>query len=163
MENQYMLKLFKAENRVKLFTVDEAMRRYDIIFKIDNVNIMSCYDRILENCGIKNKKHISIYKNFLLNLPIRSQIHFIRSNNDSGFKVTHSYDTFLSQMLAENIDVDLVYHSYEMATVVILRYLIKSNMLERAYQLLPRYDISTINACLTGLFLMWCNCAKGNP
>lgn len=163
MENQYMLKLFKAENLVKLFTVDEAMRRYDIIFKIDNVNIMSCYDRILENCGIKNKKHISIYKNFLLNLPIRSQIHFIRSNNDSGFKVTHSYDTFLSQMLAENIDVDLVYHSYEMATVVILRYLIKSNMLEGAYQLLPRYDISTINACLTGLFLMWCNCAKENP
>ena len=98
-----------------------------------------------------------------MNLPIRSQIHFIKSNLEPELKDIHSYDTFLSQMLAENIDVDVVSHSYEMATVVILRYLIKNNMLESAYQLLPRYEISTINACLTGLFLMWCNCAKDKP
>lgn len=163
MENQYMLKLFKAENRIRLFTVDEAIRRSDITFKMDGADIIDCYDMILEDCGIKNKKHISIYKNFLMNLPIRSQIHFIKSNLEPELKDIHSYDTFLSQMLAENIDVDVVSHSYEMATVVILRYLIKNNMLESAYQLLPRYEISTINACLTGLFLMWCNCAKDKP
>lgn len=60
-----------------------------------------------------------------MNLPIRSQIHFIKSNLEPELKDIHSYDTFLSQMLAENIDVDVVSHSYEMATVVILRYLIK--------------------------------------
>lgn len=61
-----------------------------------------------------------------MNLPIRSQIHFIKSNLEPELKDIHSYDTFLSQMLAENIDVDVVSHSYEMATVVILRYLIKT-------------------------------------
>lgn len=50
-----MLKLFKAENRVRLFTVDEAIRRSDITFKMDGADIIDCYDMILEDCGIKNK------------------------------------------------------------------------------------------------------------
>lgn len=160
MENQYMLKLFKAENRVKLFTVDEALRRSDIDYKINGIDIQTCYETLLKNWGINDKKHVIIYKNFLMNLPIRSQIHLVQSNMNEELKDIHSYDAFLSQMLSANIDVDLVSHSYEMTTVVILRYLINSNMLEGAYQLLPRYESTTINSCLMGLFLMWCNCAK---
>lgn len=75
MENQYMLKLFKAENRVKLFTVDEALRRSDIHYKINGTDIQTCYETLLKNWGINDKKHVIIYKNFLMNLPIRSQIH----------------------------------------------------------------------------------------
>lgn len=163
MENQYMLKLFKAENRVKLFTVDEALRRAEICYKIDGKDIRECYQTILKNCGIHDKKHIAIYENFLMNLPIRSQIHLVKSNLDENLKENHSYDAFMSQMLSGNIDVDLVSHSYEMTTVVILRYLINSNMLESAYQLLPRYESNTVNSCLMGLFLMWCNSAKDKP
>ena len=163
MENQYMLKLFKAENRVKLFTVDEVLRRAEICYKIDGKDIRECYQTILKNCGIHDKKHIAIYENFLMNLPIRSQIHLVKSNLDENLKENHSYDAFMSQMLSGNIDVDLVSHSYEMTTVVILRYLINSNMLESAYQLLPRYESNTVNSCLMGLFLMWCNSAKDKP
>lgn len=163
MENQYMLKLFKAENRVKLFTVDEAIRRSNIAIKVNGEDIEECYDKVLRECGVKNKKYLNVYKTFFLNLPIRSQIHFLSGNLSSEFKTTYSYDAFLSQMLAEGIDVDMVGHTYEKATIVILRYLIKSNRLEGAYQLLPRFEEPTVNACLTGLLLMWCNYATSKP
>lgn len=163
MENQYMLKLFKAENRVKLFTVDEAIRRSDIAIKVNGKDIKECYDMVLRDCGIKNRKYLNVYKTFFLNLPIRSQIHFLSGNLSSEFRTMFSYDAFLSQMLAEGIDVDMVGHTYEMASIIILRYLIKSNRLEGAYQLLPRFEEPTVNACLTGLLLMWCNCATSKP
>jgi hypothetical protein len=90
MEGQYMQKVIKPENRIRLTTLFEKIESYNYkIFILKNSSsldkktdynehlILNFYNSILKTFGIQSKNQAEAYTSFLLNLPLRTQIQFL--------------------------------------------------------------------------------------
>lgn len=174
-EGQYLLKILKPENRIHLNTIYVSMHTYGYEYNIQikekdddgkerqkETEILSFYNEILHQYGIHNPYQMEAYRSFLLNLSIRSQLHFLMTHREEPPTDIRCIDAFLSRMYANNIDVDLAANTPKMLNIVILRYLLKQRLVVEAYQLQPTLDNMDINSCLMGFSLLFAQKARKN-
>lgn len=161
LENQYMLKVFKAENRLHLYPLSYSIRLHNIDYsvkgatKATETKINEAYKQVLVKFGICGSGSQKVFIDYLMSLSIRSQINYLKLNWDSGkndFSILN-VEAFLSRMYAAGIEVQLAYANPNLLNTIILTYLTreKYDSLRDTYLLMPSTDNPEDNACLAGL------------
>jgi len=173
MEAQYLQKVMKLNRRVNLVPLNEKLpnytERFDILIRSADgelTEIQDYYGGILSRFGVFNKGQAEIYRNFLLGLPVRTQIQFMASLDDSNrlpFNNFHLADAFLNDLYENSIDVNLIYSSSKFLNTVILKLLLKVDILEEGYQLQPTLQNHSQNACLTALSFLSSEKMRSDP
>lgn len=161
-EGQYLLKVFKAENRIHLYSILEATNigkvEYHVKCPDENKSklLKDRYEAILNANGIIGSTSVNIFTNYLMCLSVRTQIQFLRNIPDKTIVDNiKKVDAFLSRMYASNIDVELIANNPKMLNVVILNYLLGLNIMPDTYLLMPTSDNENVNACVTGLTFLF--------
>ena len=160
LENQYMLKVFKAENRLHLYPLLYSIRLHNMEYRVKGAvqketKIDEAYKQVLKNYGICSATSQKVFTDYLMGLSIRSQINYLKINWDTkgnNFSIS-SIEAFLSRMYAAGIEVQLAYANPNLLNTIILTYLTKGkdNSLRDTYLLMPSTDKPEDNACLAGL------------
>ena len=102
MESQYLQKIIKPENRIRLTTLFEKINLYELEINLEDtiipdIDIISFYNQALATFGIHNEYQAEAYTSFLLNLPIRTQIQFLEELQKLNVsETTNVIDPFLS-------------------------------------------------------------------
>lgn len=187
MEGQYLQKVIKPENRVHLTTLLEKVTTYQteleikILINNQKFNLLVFYKIILAEFGIRNEYQAEAYYSFLLSLPVRTQFQFLleaqkrinievrgidphenslrKHDNDN----TNIIDAFLSDMYEKEVDVDLAKTMPKMLNIIILKLLLKEQLLSEAYQLQPTTFDTSLNSSLIALSFLFSQQAKANP
>lgn len=164
-EGQYLIKVLKAENRIHLHSLHEAIqtynRRYFVKYTEGTERIFAVEDKyteLLNRRGIENVSSVEIFLKYMLGLSLRTQINILQNDLHESIGEAHgiaSVDTFLSRMYAAKIDIDLMINNPWMCNIPILDYLVRYNILNNSYLLLPTDDNEGINACVTGLTFLF--------
>lgn len=170
-EEQYLIKILKAENRIHLHSVNDAIRTYKVKFlvkeTVETKNAVSLEDRyreLLNGQGIWNSSSVEIFLDYLLGLPVRTQINILKGKTkDENSSIREGLDVFLSKMYASKIDYELMVNNPKMCNVVILDYLVRKKILTNSYLLLPNDEDESINACVTGLTFIFMEKQRNNP
>lgn len=168
MESQYLQKIIKPENRIRLTTLHEKINLYGqkIVLEdtiIPDIEIMPFYNQALAIFGIHNEYQAEAYTSFLLNLPIRTQIQFLEELEELNVsETTNVIDPFLSDLYEKEVDVDLA-RLPKMLNAIILQLLIKEQILSDAYQLQPTTTGASLNGSLTAMSFLFSQQVKSNP
>lgn len=165
LEGQYLLKILKIENRVHLDSLQEAIRYTDYHILDDGFDkpIREKYTTIIHDLGINESSIVRRFVDYLLSLSLRSQINLLRSRIiENGLGVS-CVEAFLSRMLACDIPVDIAVQNPNMLVPIIANYLIEKNLLKENYQLVPTSRDGSVNACVTGLTIIFIKHSKSNP
>lgn len=165
LEGQYLLKILKIENRVHLDSLQEAIRYtdYHILDGGSEKPLREKYTSIIHDLGINESSIVRRFVDYLLSLSLRSQINLLRSRIiENGIGVS-CVEAFLSRMLAYDIPVDLAVQNPNMLVPIIANYLIEHNLLKENYQLVPTSRDSSVNACVTGLTIIFVKHNLSNP
>lgn len=159
LENQYMLKVFKAENRLHLYPLLYSIRLHNMEYRVKGAVkketiINEAYKQVLKNFGICSAASQKVFAEYLMGLSIRSQINYLKINwdtNGNNFSIS-SIEAFLSRMYAAGIEVQLAYANPNLLNTIVLTYLTKGkdNSLRDTYLLMPSTDKPEDNACLAG-------------
>lgn len=174
LENQYMLKVFKTQNRIHLNTLNYNEKWNNITYKIkwchenNETDLNEVYKKILNEIGIEGEASIRIFENYFKRMSVRSQINHLMSNWHPEDKLKDKFhlkrlEAFLSRMYGNQIDIDLMLNNPNKITIGILKYLTKVNNLRDSYQLFPTTENETVNACLSGLTILFAWSVKDNP
>ncbi|WP_278626328.1 hypothetical protein [Parabacteroides gordonii] len=181
LENQYMLKVFKTQNRIHLNSLNYNQKWNKITYKITteicktqeeensrSIYLDEAYKKILNRIGIHGETSIRIFRNYLKSTSMRSQINYLMSNWNFEDLIKEQFnikqvEAFLSRMYGSRIDVDLMLNNPNKLTIGILKYLIDTNNVRDSYQLIPATDNESTNACLTGLTAVFAWSVKENP
>ncbi|MCR4593320.1 MAG: hypothetical protein K5672_09275 [Bacteroidaceae bacterium] len=160
LENQYMLKVFKAENRLHLYPLLYSIRLHNMEYRVKGAvqketKIDEAYRQVLNNYGVCSAASQKVFADYLMGLSIRSQINYLKINwdtNGNNFSIS-SIEAFLSRMYAAGIEVQLAYANPNLLNTIVLNYLTKEkdNSLRDTYLLMPSTDKPEDNACLAGL------------
>lgn len=160
LENQYMLKVFKAENRLHLYSLFYSIRLHNMEYQVkgavkNETKIIEAYKQVLKNFGICSAGSQKVFADYLMGLSIRSQINYLKINWDTdsnNFSIS-SIEAFLSRMYAAGIEVQLAYANPSLLNTIVLTYLTKGkdNSLRDTYLLMPLTDKPEDNACIAGL------------
>lgn len=171
MESQYLQKVLKPENRIHLTTLYDIIQLYKetITIKLDNkeredIELLEYYKEILKILGIQNPIQAEAYYSYLMTLPIRTQIQFMRNFEklELNDEVNLS-DAFLSDLYEEEVDIQLATNLPKMLNVVILKLLLKERNLDEAYQLQPTTSKQSINSSLLALSFLFSKQVRKNP
>ena len=162
MEGQYIQKVLSPNNRIYLKTLLE--KKFEgkgyVDINIDarsstsneSINIEDAYKEQLKVLGIVNPLEREVYVNFLLGLPIRTQIRLLTAlYYDTEDRVEAWTDVFLSELYVLEADIDLIRSNPGYTTMVMLRFLQEQKLLSRAYKFQPTLQESNINAVLFAL------------
>lgn len=169
MEEQYLIKVLKTENRIHLHSIRDAIQTYKTKFFVmenqEKCNILSLEDKykeLLNGKGILNSNSVEIFLDYMLGLPLRTQINILQGKAKDG-GTRKELDPFLARMYAAKIDYELIINNPKMCNVVILDYLIRKKILNNSYLLLPNDEDDSINACVTGLTFIFMEKQRNNP
>lgn len=195
--DQYIRKVFPPEYRISLTNLnyvsqsDSSKNLYnynkpEILIKYDE----NCNDVLLKNFvteilgvfGIKNRYQISVYLDFVLNLPLRSQIDFYKvfrkvliSNNKAKLSRTNMFpleikeitNLFTEDLINYNIDDELLDDRPYIINCIILKFLTEkvenSNWLSDYYQLQPVTLDKSLNSILFTLGMVLTTRIYKNP
>ncbi len=162
-EGQYLLKLFKAENRIHLYSIKETSNRYNIEYYVDKSEDGNTFEEkyrdIINQAGVRNRSIVKIFQSYLMGLSLRTQINFLQNflpDGDNLHNLSH-IETLLVRMYASNIDVDMMINKDYLANIIILEYLLREEILHDSYLLLPTNDDENINGCVAGLTMLLLN------
>lgn len=171
MESQYLQKVLNPEYRFYLPTMLEKTKINKLVkIKVkssnakDLVEIKELYRSHLNDLGIKNNYQVAAYSDFLLNLPLRTQIRLLtglskeEEGQNAGF-----INAFLSDLYEKRVDVELAKNSPEFINIIILNLLVKEKALSDVYQLQPTSTDHSLNSSLVALSILFSNYAKHNP
>lgn len=181
--DQYIRKNFPPEYRVSLSNLSYVMNENDI-FNYNRPHIEIKYDEslyssrplkeyiaeILRILGIQNKYQTTAYLDFILTLPLRSQINFYKNfskivisyektriNGTKLFplEVKEITNLFTEDLIKYNIDDELLYERPYIVNSVILKFLTENerntNWLNDYYQLQPVTLDKSLNSALITL------------
>jgi hypothetical protein len=157
LEGQYLLKIFKTENRIHLGTIYDMLQKGGINIMVDGQEIDDVYKNIIRKIGIEGKEEQQLIANFLLRQPIRTQINFIgtKSCKDSENEGLRRIEAFITQLYANDIPVEEIENNPRMITGAIATFLEKKNVFKDAYLLLPNTADESINASVIGLNILF--------
>jgi len=165
LEEQYMQKLFKSDHRIQLYSLlvyvhnDSQSAEY-FVKDLDGENgLRETYDSILDGYEIKMARVKQLCRDFLLSMPMRSQIQFLVDNYKGQGQL--GINAFRSRMLDQGIDTDRL----DKQTVIseILQVLLRKKLMKESYQLLPNMDDYEQNATFLGLNLSFSYFERHNP
>uniref|UniRef100_UPI00125F4183 P-loop NTPase fold protein n=1 Tax=Acinetobacter bereziniae TaxID=106648 RepID=UPI00125F4183 len=142
MEDQYLKKLFPIQSRISIKPLKQLVREADYLLDSKkhllndksnrNVEITSAIDRVIQfGFHIKASSDIQVYREFILQQPLRSVLQLLQASseiyvkeltNDNLFKITplvsHSFrDIFLSSLYVSNVEVDKLNNGDENALI----------------------------------------------
>ena len=172
LENQYMLKVFKAENRLHLYPLSYSIRLHKMEYIVKGAVkketiINDAYKQVLKKYGICSAASQKVFADYLMGLSIRSQINYLKINWDTNGNIfsISSIEAFLSRMYAAGIEVQLAYANPNLLNTIVLSYLTKGNdnLLRDTYLLMPSTDKPEDNACLTGLSTIYASQTPAYP
>ncbi|WFB69106.1 P-loop NTPase fold protein [Chryseobacterium sp. WX] len=178
--SQYMLKIMPPQYRVNLTTIYEK-KRIDssteisiVLSQRKKISIENVYKTILLRFGITNPTQAEVFRTFLLSLPLRSQIQFLKTNesiikalekNDKFISENNTdiIDIFISELHEKNVDTYTVKYSSKYINSIILNLLLSTKSLNDVYQLQPITTDSTLNSSVFALNLILSSALnKGN-
>ncbi|MFL9839250.1 hypothetical protein ABS768_17215 [Flavobacterium sp. ST-75] len=180
LESQYLQKVLQPKNRIHLSTIGTCKRyneekkfyvyeKSDITVDNNPKNeIENVYERILKYFGINSNYQAKAYSDYLLELPLRTQVQFLNlfkldtgEYNEDNTSITPFTDIFLSDLYAKEIDINTAIRSPKNINRLILNFLLREKKLEELYQLQPITTEDTLNASLLSLnFLLSYNIQK---
>lgn len=189
MEEQYMLKVLSPNYRIHLRTllekklveikdtkicIDTSQLIQDIDSKETNtteqnlekpiIEIEVAYQEQLKKLGMENPTEREVYINFLLGMPIRSQIRLLTALYSAQENNIEAWtDIFLSEMYILDADIDLIRAYPAYTTIVMLRFLQSQNLLTRAYKFQPTLQQFNINAVLFALTATFATYSDKHP
>lgn len=161
MENQYLLKVLKPERRLNLQSLKQRILEKQNIFNVNlpdskkKQDIITIYNNVLAQFGIVNPYQTETYRNFLLSLPIRSQLQFLKiTNQTSGNIQTNDLlIPFLSNLYEKGVDVNFIENNPKLINISVLTLLLKETELSSSYQLMPTTKDGSLNSSLLALNL----------
>ena len=170
LEGQYMMKVLKSENRIHLRTILEAVQLLGKEYIVEEyrgkqqVKIQDAYNQILSQWGIEGAGQQEVFRNYLMSLSLRSQMQFLNDNeHDEEHNGVDGVEAFLSRLYASNVDVDLAVRHAQMLDIVIQKYIEGNTMKPDLYLLTPTHDDGTMNACVTGMTILFAKKMKKHP
>ncbi len=166
LESQYMLKLLNPSNRINLLSLSQLLQNPENSVKvkagdIDN-ELVSQYRNILSSFGIIDTSSQNIFKDFLLSMSLRSQIHFLK---DACMEKSSNppLDVFTSRLYAYGIDIAALSANMQILNISVLEYLNKNMNLPDCYLLMPTLPDKDVNSNFMALTLLECWHLKSNP
>ena len=165
-ESQYMQKIMKAPNRIHLLTIGEKLNNDDKIFikkQSNEVTIYKHYENFLSKLGLHNKYEIHAVNTYLLGLPLRTQIQILKQISDSSINILNVTDAFVSDLYESGVDVELAKSQPKDFCNIAHDFLLKKELLNETYQLLPTSGSVNSNAVLFSLYMMFVEHSKNNP
>ncbi len=165
-ESQYMQKIMKASNRIHLLTIGEKLNNDDKIFinqQSNEVTIYKHYEIFLNKLGLHNKYEIHAVNTYLLGLPLRTQIQILKQISDSSINILNVTDAFVSDLYESGVDVELAKSQPKDFCNIAHDFLLKKELLNETYQLLPTSGSVNSNAVLFSLYMMFVEHSKNNP
>lgn len=181
-ESQYMQKIMKAPNRIHLLTIGEKLNNgqnilikqstktnLEIKTKTGNnnpINISEYYSNKLKIFGLQNTYEVHTVKTYLLGLPLRTQIQMLKQFEDMGnssFSILNITDAFVSDLYESGVDVELAKSQPKDFCNIAHDFLLKKELLNETYQLLPTSGSVNSNAVLFSLYTMFVEHSKNNP
>ena len=165
-ESQYMQKIMKASNRIHLLTIGEKLNNDDKIFinqQSNEVTIYKHYEIFLNKLGLHNKYEIHAVNTYLLGLPLRTQIQILKQISDSSINILNVTDAFVSDLYESDIDVELAKSQPKDFCNIAHSFLLRNELLNETYQLLPTSASVNYNAVLFSLYTMFVEHSRSNP
>lgn len=161
-ESQYMQKIMKAPNRIHLLTIGEKLNNGGKIF-INQQSIDKHYEDFLSKLGLRNKYEIHTVNTYLLGLPLRTQIQILKQISDCSLNILNVIDAFVSDLYESGVDVELAKSQPKDFCNIAHDFLLKKELLNETYQLLPTSGSVNSNAVLFSLYTMFIEHSKNNP
>lgn len=174
-ESQYMQKIMKAPNRIHLLTLGELINNNQVNLAINNQEneIYKYYIILLKDWGVNNKYEARSILSYILTLPLRTQIQFLKQYEDykdykndiekeKDANLMNITDAFISDMYELGIDVEQAKSQHKDLCYIAHNFLIKEKLLNETYQLLPTSGSAKCNATLFSLNTMFVEHSKDN-
>lgn len=166
LESQYMLKLLNPSNRINLLSLGQLLQNPKNIVNVGmekaaGEQLVKIYQSILEGFGITDVPSKDTFKDFLLSMSLRSQIHFLKDvcmKNRSNPPL----DVFTSRLYASGIDIGALSANIQMMNIALLEYLNAKANLPDCYQLMPSLPDKDVNSNFMALTLLECWYLRGN-
>ena len=166
LESQYMLKLLNPSNRINLLSLSLLLQNPEnsVYVKTENADneLTLQYRNILSGFGIIDTSSQNTFKDFLLSMSLRSQIHFLK---DACMEKSSNppLDVFTSRLYACGIDIAALSANIQMMNISVLEYLNKNMNLPDCYLLMPTLPDKDVNSNFMALTLLECRYLRGNP
>lgn len=162
LESQYMLKLLNPSNRINLLSLGQLLQNPKNIVNVGKKRLVNIYKDILVGIGITDVPSQNTFKDFLLSMSLRSQIHFLK---DACMKNRSNppLDVFTSRLYASGIDIGALSANVQMMNIALLEYLNAKANLPDCYQLMPLLPDKDVNSNFMALTLLECWYLRGNP
>lgn len=163
-ESQYMQKIMKAPNRIHLLTIGEKLNNGGKIYINQQLDeIYDHYEKFLSKFGLANKYEIHTVNTYLLGLPLRTQIQILKQIADNSLNILNITDAFVSDLYESGVDVELAKSQPKDFCNIAHEFLLKKELLNETYQLLPTSGSVNSNAVLFSLYMMFIEHSKNNP
>ena len=177
--NQYLNKVLPIRNRItlgrlsklipnsntKISTESYLTIRYSS--EEDPISARDFFKNVFCHFGIANNFQRAGYTDFLLNLPLRTQIDWMRlfrefgetdsSPNDITFNHEKLISLFIDELLTNEIDVNLLVYNPNFINGIILDFLMRKEILFESYQLQAISKDTDINAVIFTLSMTFSN------
>lgn len=173
LENQYLVKVLKPENRIILSPLLKKINLNTIPFQVREngsaISVRKYYAKFLETLGIASYIAIETYYPFLASMPIRSQMSLMRAferykddKSEEGF-IQGVIDIFYTDLKTSNVEVWDMVNGIGFINVHILKFLIDNKLLDEGSQLLPKTGKDELNGALIALGVIWRNRIFSKP
>lgn len=178
LENQYLIKIIKPENRIHLKTIYEnkATGDYNLIVKFSNarqLTIDECYKYILDKTGFsaQNIKITNTLIQYLEGLPTRVQIRLltlinncIPSNGEKDkFIASEIMDIFWNDIMQKSSNAKALLNKDMFYVVEMLKFLLEANALYTSNNFMPITSDTTLNKALLAIGAQFNEQVKERP
>lgn len=179
LENQYLVKILKPENRVHLKTIyeninDERSRTFNIRFSNNTeMSIDKCYEYFLDKIGFSalNPKISNSLKQYLEGLSTRIQIRLFTLIDKSltGDKDYESHiasevmDIFWNDITQKTSNGKALLHKDRFYVVEMLNFLLNAKALRTGYNFMPSTEDQVLNKALLAIGTQFNQQVKGSP
>ena len=166
LENQYLVKILKPENRIHLKTIYEnrTESNYDIKIKFSNSEIKSinqCYEYILERTGLtsNNTKIKNTLTQYIEGLPTRIQIRLLTlvNNNINSYKEENNHiaseimDIFWNDIIQKSSNAKALLNKDQYYVIEMLKFLLQAKALYTGSSFMPLTNDMTLNKALLAI------------
>lgn len=179
LENQYLVKILKPENRVHLKTIyeninDERSRTFNIRFSNNTeMSIDKCYEYFLDKIGFSalNPKISNSLKQYLEGLSTRIQIRLFTLidkslTEDKDYEshiASEVMDIFWNDITQKTSNGKALLHKDRFYVVEMLNFLLNAKALRTGYNFMPSTEDQVLNKALLAIGTQFNQQVKGSP
>lgn len=169
LEGHYLMKVLNPENRIRLYSLLESQIYYSRIFQLaefngtKNIRLEDAYYKVLSRWGICGNAQFGLFRDYLMSLSVRSQIHFLLKNKIDQSSNIESIEAFVARLYASKVNVDLAVSQTKMLNIIIQQYLQRYEFAPENYLLTPNTDNDDMNACFTAFTILFAKQVQKNP